>query len=772
MNDPVAQNTDDRNGHRAVIGRTVADSTPWFPDRPKPQGAPNVVVVLLDDVGFAQLGPFGSDVATPAMDRLAAEGLRYNRFHVTAICSPTRASVLTGRNHHAVGMGWLTDIPLGFPGYSARIPRSAAPLPRVLKDAGYNTMAVGKWHLNPRNDRSAAGPFDTWPLGFGFERYYGFLHGDANHWTPTLVSDNHYIEAPRRPEEGYHLSEDLADQALRMVVDQKHAAPGKPFFLYFASGAMHAPHHVAPEWTEPYRGRFDAGWEQWRDEAFARQLASGVVPEGTTLPDRPPWIEPWSDLSADERRLYSRFQEVFAGFLTHFDAQLGRLLDGLERLGTLDDTIVILASDNGASAEGGRIGSLNEHRFGYGFTDLFEENLAAIDDLGGFKTYNHYPWGWAWAGNAPFRLWKRYTWLGGSRTPLIIRYPREITQGGSVRTQFCHAVDLFPTILDACGVDTPDEVDGVPQQRVDGTSLRSTFTDGDAEEVRTTQYFEMMGSRSIYHRGWKAVTDHVSEGVIDEALFLEGSRDLENPNWSLFHLAEDFSEAHDLAADEPEKLAELEALWWEQAEANHVLPLSSGMQERIMMMEPPVWPVPRRLEILPGFGPIADEVVPSLGGGGLLVAEVDAPEGGGEGVLAAMGDWSNGWALVVLAGRPTFLLNVVSTPFQVAATDPLTAGPHVVGFQFLPDGTGGGTGTVSVDGAEVATGELPSGVGMSGGQIGGGGLRVGHDAGFPVSEDYQPPFPWTGTLHRVVFGADPRTVDQQLIDLEDALRRE
>ncbi|HEX8803602.1 MAG TPA: arylsulfatase, partial [Acidimicrobiales bacterium] len=460
---------------RPVIGRTIRESTPWFAPRPKPPaGAPNVVVVLLDDTGFAHLGPYGSDVETPTVDRLAAEGLRYTRFHVTALCSPSRASLLTGRNHHAVGMGFLCDMPTGFPGYTTRLPRSAATLARILRDAGYSTLAVGKWHLTPRGDRTASGPFDTWPLGVGFERYYGFLHGDANHWTPTLVADNHYVEPPRRPEDGYHLSEDLVDTALRFVVDQQHATPGKPFLLYLAPGATHAPHHVAPGWADRYRGRFDDGWERARERAFARQVGASILPEGTTLPPRPPWIQAWDDLPADERRLYARFQEVFAGFLTHLDAQLGRLVAGLEELGVLDDTLVVLLSDNGASAEGGRVGTVNEHRFGFGYAEDLAENLAAIDDLGGWRSYNHYPWGWAWAGNAPFRLWKRYTWLGGTRAPLVVRYPREVADPGGLRRQFCHVVDLFPTILDACGVPAPEVVDGVAQQPVDGASLRPT----------------------------------------------------------------------------------------------------------------------------------------------------------------------------------------------------------------------------------------------------------------------------------------------------------
>ncbi|MBO0732333.1 MAG: arylsulfatase, partial [Acidimicrobiaceae bacterium] len=487
---------------RPELGLSLEESGTLSPRRVHaPEGSANVVVILLDDMGFGQLGCFGSDISTPHIDGLATDGLRYNRFHVTALCSPTRACLLTGRNHHAVGMGFLADIPLAFPGYSARIPRSAAGLPRLLRDAGYSTFAVGKWHLTPRGERSLAGPFDHWPLGMGFERYYGFLHGDANQWTPNLVSDNHYVDPPALPEDGYHLTEDLADTAIRMVVDQQHAAPGKPFFLYFAPGAMHAPHHVAPGWVAPYHGRFEAGWDRWREEVFARQLQLGVVPPGTVLTERPPWVAAWEDLTPDAQRMQARAQEVFAGFLTHTDAQIGRLVAALERLGVLDNTLLLLMSDNGASAEGGQHGTINEHRFTARLTDTVEDNLARLDDWGGFRAYNHYSWGWAWAGNTPLRLWKRYTWLGGTRTPLVVRWPARIHSRGEVRSQFCHAVDVMPTILDACGVPLPEVVDGVSQQPVDGASLAASFDDASAPG-RRTQYFEMMGSRSIVHGRW------------------------------------------------------------------------------------------------------------------------------------------------------------------------------------------------------------------------------------------------------------------------------
>jgi arylsulfatase A-like enzyme len=753
------------------IGRTFAESTPRFAPRPKPAGAPNVLVVLLDDLGFAQLGAFGSDIDTPNIDRLASDGLRYNRFHVTALCSPSRASLLTGRNHHSVGMGFLCDMPTGFPGYSARMPESAAGLPRVLRDAGYSTMAVGKWHLTPRADRTASGPFETWPLGVGFERYYGFLHGDANHWTPTLVSDNHFVDAPGRPEDGYHLTEDLIDQSLRMVFDQHHATPEKPFFLYLAPGVAHAPHHVPRSWADRYSRAFDGGWEQWRDATFARQLALGVVPAGTRLPERPPWIDEWDSLPAEQRQLFARFHEVFAGFLSHLDHHLGRLLAGLEQLGVLDNTIVMLMSDNGASAEGGRVGSINEHRFAFGSRDDLADNLRAIDELGGFRTYNHYPWGWAWAGNSPFRLWKRYTWLGGTRAPLIVRYPAGVVGAGEVRSQFCHIADLFPTILDVCGVEAPETVDGVTQQPIDGRSLRATFADADAAEVRSTQYFEMLGSRSIYHEGWKATTDHISTGVYDEEL-IPGSRDLDTDRWCLFRVDTDFAEADDVADAHPEVVADLEARWWSEADRNHVLPLSDGLMDRLASMEQPLWPTPSRLVLYPGFGAVADEAVPSLGAGSLLEAAVEVPADTGSGVLCAMGDWTNGWALVVLEGHPTFLVNCASTPFRVTAETRLEPGLRTVGFRYRASRGGGGVGALFVDGVEVATGSLPLGLGAGGLQIGGGGLRLGYDEGFPVSDDYTPPFAWTGVLHHVAFDATPPSLDDAAATLAETLRRE
>jgi arylsulfatase A-like enzyme len=732
---------------------TSTEPLSWAAPAPSaPSGRPNVVVIVLDDMGFGHLGCFGSEIDTPACDALADGGLRYNRFHVTAMCSPTRASLLTGRNHHAVGMGLLPDLPLREAGYTGRIPPTAAALPRLLRDAGYSTYAVGKWHLTPRDERSPSGPFDLWPLGVGFERYYGFLHGDANHWTPLLVRDNHLTEPPAGPEDGYHLTEDLADQAIRMLLDQHHATPGKPFFLYFGLGAVHAPHHVAAEWADAYRGRFDDGWEATRDRTIRRQLELGVVPPGTEPSERPPWVQPWDDLPAEHRRAFARQQEVFAGFLTHTDAQIGRILAHLEQTGRLDDTVVILISDNGASAEGGRIGSTNEHRFGFTIPETIDEVLDGTDDLGGFRSYNHYAWGWAWAGNAPFRLWKRYTWLGGTRVPMIVRGPVGAPDAGTVRDPLCHVVDLFPTVLELCGVEAPDEVDGIAQQPVDGASLVETLRDPEAGAPRSTQYFELLGSRSIYHGRWKATTDHVSSGVLDEDAHLVGSRDFDEDHWALFDLDADFAEAHDVSDAHPDVVADLAARWDAEAERNGVLPMEDSLQGRIPSVAPPRHPVPTAMRYLPGGTPVGWESVVSLGGGGRMVASVEVPEAGAEGVLASMGDWSNGWALLVLDGRLAYLLSAVGERFRLDATAPLTPGAHDLGFEHHL-GADGSVGRLLVDDEVVAEAPLPPAFGWANLQIGANGLCVGRGRGFPVIDVYRPPFPWTGEIHHLDIAA-------------------
>jgi arylsulfatase len=735
------------------MGLTLDQWTvPTVTRRARPDG-PNVVVIVLDDMGFAQLGCYGSDIDTPNMDRLAANGLRYNRFHVTAMCSPTRACLLTGRNHHAVGMGYLTDTPMTFPGYTARIPKSATPMPRLLRDAGYNTMAVGKWHLVPAGERSHSGPFDRWPLGFGFERHYGFLQGDTNHWSPNLVRDNHYVDPPRTAAEGYHLTEDLADEAIRYVQDQQNAASGRPFFLYFATGAVHAPHHVAPEWVEPYRGRFDDGWEAWRERTFARQLELGIVPEGTTLTPRPSWVQDWSALPERERRLFAHEHEVFAGFLTHTDAQIGRLLDHLDGMGVLDDTIVMVFSDNGTSAEGGVIGSFNEHRFTQMLPESIDDNLAHLDEFGGVRSYNHYAWGWAWAGNTPLQLWKRFTWLGGTRTPLIVQWPHGFSARGEVRDQVVHAIDLMPTLLEACGVPVPDTVDGVTQQGVDGVGFAATFDDPGAPSPRVVQYFELLGSRSIISGRWKATTDHVPSGVADEERLLVGSRSFADDHWALFDLDADFAEAHDLAAEHPDVVQELQELWLFEAGRNQVLPIVDSFLGRLVAGYPQPDGPSSRTTYRPGGSPVPDDSVARLFGRFVITAEVDcaaAPAG----VLCAMGDWTSGFAFCVLDGKLAFLLNRAGDVARAVSGVVVPPGRHALSCRYTPAGEAGPTVELLHDGDVVAHVDL--GVPMPFvWQHGGTALCLGHDRGFPVTDDYETPFAWNGTLHQLVVDVSP-----------------
>jgi arylsulfatase A-like enzyme len=755
---------------RAEIGRTMAESTPAFDPQPRPPaGAPNVILVVLDDLGFAQLGCFGSDVDTPVIDGVAAGGVRFNRFHVTALCSPTRACLLTGRNHHAVGMGFLTDIPVGLPGYNARIPRSAGTLPRILRDAGYSTFAVGKWHLAPRWEQTASGPFGRWPLGLGFERYYGFLNGDTNQWTPELVRDNGFIEPPRTPEHGYHLSEDLADQAIRMIQDQQQATPDKPFFLYFAPGAMHAPHHAPRAWIDRYRGRYDDGWEAWRARAFARQMEMAIVPSGSTLSERPAWIPAWSALPPEHRRLYARMMEVFAGFLAHTDAQIGRVLDLVERLGRRDDTLVLVLSDNGASAEGGPIGSFNEHRFVHDRLDELDDTLARLDDLGGFRAYNHYAWGWAWAGNTPLRLWKRYTWLGGVRTPLIARWPRRLAAAGEVRTQFCHAVDVMPTVLEAAGIGAPELIDGIVQQPIDGASLLPLLADAGAPARRRTQYFEMLGSRAIYHDGWKATTDHVGPQLSIERERVPGSHELEQDHWALFDLDADFAESQDVGDQHPDRLRALIELWWAEAGRNNVLPVMDSFLGRVTALEPSPWGPRWRAALRPGAGPVSEDALPPLGGGFRLMAEIEVGRRA-SGIVCALGDWSNGWACYLLDGRPVITFNILGEVFRYAGSEPIAAGRRSIIAEYRW-ARARSTMMLAVDGAEVAEGPLPRRIPLRW-QIGGAGLLVGRDRGFPVCDDYTPPFAFTGTIERLLIEVPAMAPTDAQQEIAAALRRE
>lgn len=737
-------------------GRTLATSVPAYMASPRPRiGAPNVVMIVLDDLGFGELGSYGSDIETPTIDRLAREGLRYNNFHVTALCAPTRACLITGRNHHAVGMGYLADAPMEFPGYSARIPRTAGTLPRLLKDAGFNTFAVGKWHLTPPSEHGPAGPFDRWPLGLGFERFYGFIKGMTNQWTPDLVRDNGYIDRPAHPDDGYHVTEDFATQAIRLVQDQHHQDPNKPFFLYFATGAMHVPHQVPRSWADRYKNRFDHGWEETREQTFKRQRESGLFPDNTDLTMRPSWVRDWASLTSDQRRVFARQMEVYAGFLSHTDAQVGRVIDYLERIDILDDTLIMVVSDNGADGHGGPNGF-----FDLSLKNEFGHMLDNVDEFGGFGAFNGYSWGWAWAGNTPFKLWKAYTWLGGVRVPLIIRWPSGSPSiANETRPQFCHAIDLMPTILEAAGVEVPENLDGFMQQRIDGRSLVPTFSDPDAPSPRSTQYFEMGGSRAIYHNGWKATTDHLRS--INIAAGMEGSGDFATDRWSLYNLEEDFSEAHDLAESEPARLRELIELWWHEAGRNQVLPLTdelirtSGTETRSDRLQ---------YELLPGGGPIA---TPAIVAGFEITATVTLTSNGeASGIVCAQGGIHGGWACYFLNGRLVVVFAFGGSMARIVSDTLIPAGQHDIRIGFSPISEGHGSIRVELAGTVIGETRIVAEITKLAFLSRFAFLLIGSDDGFPLCDDYEPPFTFTDQIDRVILevpdGIDLRAANAQL----------
>ncbi len=737
----------DRDQFQGRIGRHWAESEAWWPEPVRARdGAPNVVIVLLDDVGFAQLGCFGSDIATPTFDRLAAGGLRYTNFHTTALCSPTRACVLTGRNHHSVGMGRIIELATGFPGYSAQIPRSAGFLPEVLTPEGYAAWAVGKWHLTPDEETNLAAPRKRWPLGRGFERFYGFFGGETHQFSPALVHDNHYVDPPGRFEDGYHLTEDLADRSIEWITDLRQVDPSKPFLLYLAPGACHSPHQAPPSFIEAYRGRFDHGWDAWREEIIARQKAAGIVPEHTVLSERPEWVPAWDDLDADARRLYARYVEAFAGMLTHTDAQVGRIVHHLQRLGELDDTVFLVLSDNGASSEGGPEGSINDVRQWNVVERTVTEALPRIDEIGGPRAHNNYPWGWTVAGNTPFRRWKRETHEGGVADPLIVHWPNGIGAPGGVRRQYVHAIDLAPTILDVLGVEPPEVIDGVAQQPLEGTSFRSTFDDPDAPEVHTRQYYEMFGSRAMYEDGWKAV---------QYRLFMQDPAGWETDAWELYDLRADPSETNDLAAQEPERLAAMIERWWEEAERYQVLPLDDRPLSEMVLERPSGLPPRSRYVYRPGAAPVPESVAVNVRNRShRITAFVEWPEGGAEGVLAAQGSVLGGWTLFVREDALTYVHNLSGhREHRVSAPVDLSPGQHTLAVRFDKAEELRGVLTLSVDGADIASTDVDYFTPIRFSLVG-HGLTCGEDAILEVVDDYRAPFAWTGGLDRVEVDVD------------------
>ncbi len=720
------------------IGLTLSESRSPPVSPPYDAGAPNVLVMVLDDLGFAQLGCYGSDIDTPNLDRLAARGLRFTNFHTTAICSPTRACLLTGRNHHRVGVGMLTDMPINFPGYTGRIPASAGSLAQHLSTGGWATYAVGKWHLTPRDER-AAGPYNTWPTGVGFDHYYGFLNGETNQWTPQLVRDQSYIEPPSTPQEGYHLDADLADQAISYLRELRLADARRPFLLWYATGTPHAPHQAPPEWIDRYAGRFDRGWDVWREEVLARQKRLGILPDDVVLSDRPEWVEPWDELDTDRRRLYARMMEVYAGFLSHADHHIGRLLDHLERTGDGDNTVIVVVSDNGTSAEGGPNGSWNQIRhYISDEPDDLDLELSHYDDLGGFRSSGHYPWGWALAGNTPFRRWKRYTFEGGVRDPMIVSWPDGLAARGELRHQYCHVTDVMPTILDLVGTTLPTVLGGIEQMSFDGSSMRAVLDAAGAPDHRTTQYYECWGSRAMYHDGWKAVTNHVNQLTAAEREAIIGSHDFADDRWELFDTVADPTESCDLAARHPEKLAELVQLWNDAADRNGVLPLDDTSINRMAHMYAPWTSLRSRYELVPG-DKVHEAAGPLLFGGYRAVA---AFPGGvpddASGVVCEQGDWISGWVLFLVGGELRWVAVVNGREYRVSA--PVPGGSHFAGATLTPTDDGLFTVALTANGDEIGRGDRPVPLPTSWAPDG-AFLTVGYGRPFPVCDDYDPPAP-------------------------------
>ncbi|HVV75759.1 MAG TPA: arylsulfatase [Mycobacteriales bacterium] len=717
------------------IRDTHVESTPSFPQRKSPEGAPNVVMIVLDDTGFAQLGCYGSSIETPNIDRLASGGLRYTNFHVTPLCSPTRAALLTGRNHHTVGMRSVANFATGYPHMRGHITPHAATMGEVLRDNGYATFAVGKWHLCPALDCSAAGPYDHWPCQRGFDRFYGFLEGETDQFHPDLFYDNHRIDPPKTVDEGYHLSEDLVDRASEFIHDSVSVRPDRPFFLYLAFGATHAPHQAPAEYLAKYRGKFDAGWDATRDEWFARQQETGVVPAGTDLAPRNPGVEPWDSMPENQQRLAARLQEAFAAFLDHTDVQIGRLLDDLSRLGLMDDTIIMLVSDNGASQEGGPYGVLHEMKFFNFILETPDEAIQRLDEIGGPNSHANYPWGWAQAGNTPFKWYKQNTHEGGVHVPFIVHWPGHIPDPGGVRRQFHHAVDVAPTIYDAIGITPPATYRGYDQLPIAGTSMLYTLGEADAPTVKGAQYFEMNGHRGIWHDGWKAVTRHTQNVPYDD------------DQWELYRVAEDFSECHDLAAREPERLKELVDLWWSEAREHGVLPLDDRTIELFFTRYDDNTPhrLSKRYVYKPPMAPLPAQAGATLAGSRFNMTARITRAAGENGVLLATGTANAGISWFVEDDKLVLDYNAFGNHTVCVSEAEVPVGTSEVGLRFTRQG-GEGDFELRFGDTVVGSCHVPFAMRI----MSSIGHSVGYDHGSAVSTRYESPNHFAGTLHEVV----------------------
>jgi arylsulfatase len=751
---------------KGVINIDIADSVAdWEPyTQPiAPEGTPNVLYIVLDDVGYSAMQPFGGMIETPNINRIAERGQTYTNFHTTALCSPTRSCLMTGRNHTTNGMATITEAASGYPSSNGHIPFECGTIAEVLGEKGFNTYMVGKWHLTAEDEMNLASRKSQWPLGRGFERFYGFLGAETNQWYPDLTYDNHHVEQPATPEEGYHLTVDLTDKALSFIRDSKAIAPDKPFFLYYCPGACHAPHHVPKEWADKYKGKFDMGYEAYREQVFARQKELGIVTDKAELspinpyvdekgPDGQDWpeldtVRPWDSLSDDEKRLFCRMAEVYAGFLSHADDQIGRLLDHLEETRELDNTIIVLVSDNGASGEGGPNGSVNENKIFNGLPDTIEEALPFLDELGGPRTYNHYPTGWACAFNTPFKLWKRYSnWEGGTADPMIVSWPARITKTGA-RRQYTHAVDIVPTIYECLGIDPPEVVKGYTQFPIEGISFAAAFDDPGAKTGKQTQFYSMGGTRAIWHDGWKAAA--ISNAAPDNWAGFERQR------WELFDTENDPSECHDLAAENPDKVQELIGLWWSEAGRYSALPLDSRGAVEILTTERPQLSKPRtRYVYYPDSSEIPESVAPNIRNRSYTIAveaTIDTEEAGG--VLFAQGARFGGHALYVKDRKLKYVYNFVGLQEQVVeSTEEVPTGHVILSASFEREGDAmPAEGTLTLHIGEDAAGEGRIKTQPGKFSLAGEGLNIGRDGGEAVTDDYPGESPWAfvgGTIHK------------------------
>ena len=767
---------------RQVPGLTTYDAKdpdtafpPIEPLRP-PEGAPNVLIVLIDDTGFGASSAFGGPCATPKAEKLAAGGLKYNRFHTTALCAPTRAAMLSGRNHHSVGMGSITETATSAPGNSSLKPNTKAPLAMTLKLNGYSTAQFGKCHEVPVWQSSPMGPFDAWPSGGGgFETFYGFIGGENNQWDPALYDGTTAVEPPATPEEGYHLTEDLADRAVSWIRTQKALMPDKPFFVYFAPGATHAPHHVPKEWADKYAGKFADGWDVQRERTFARQKELGIIPADAELTPRHAEIPAWEDMPSELKPVLEREMEVYAGFLEHTDHHVGRVIDAIEDLGVLEDTLIYyIIGDNGASAEGTLNGAFNEMANFNGMAALEtpEFLMSRLDELGSPSSYNHYAVGWAWAMDTPFQWTKQVAshW-GGTRNGTIVHWPNGIDEPGGLRSQFTHCIDVAPTILEAAGLPEPTMVNGVLQSPIEGTSMLYTFRDPDAPERHDLQYFEMFGNRGVYFKGWSAVTKHRTPWVLIGGTVPAFDDDV----WELYDGSTDYSQAVDLAAEQPDRLHELQRLWLIEAVKYNVLPIDDRTGERLSsdLAGRPTLVHGNSQQLFPGMGRLSENSVVSIKNKSFAVtAEVEVPEAGANGVIIAQGGRFGGWSVFVTDGRAKFAYNVLGIQsFATEADRPVPAGTHQVRMEFAYDGGGlgkGGDVTLYYDGTAVGTGRVGATQAMifSADET----TDVGYESGTAVSPEYTPQSSrFTGTINWVQIDLGDDDHDH-LIDPDERLR--